>query len=59
MMKSRRIFWVVPTVAILLAAAAAVAASLWVGRFLRSETFRELIGAETGEALARQLTKVK
>jgi len=26
---------------------------------LRSETFRELIGAETGEALARQLTKVK
>ena len=58
-MKSRRIFWVVPTVAILLAAAAAVAASLWVGRFLRSETFREWIGAETGEALARQLTKVK
>ncbi|MFZ0708633.1 MAG: hypothetical protein WAM53_01205 [Terrimicrobiaceae bacterium] len=54
-MKSRRIFWVVPTVAILLAAVAAVTISVWMGRFLRSEAFSELIGTETGEALGSKV----
>ena len=54
-MKSRRILWIVPTVALLLAALAAVGISVWMGRFLRSEAFRELIGAETGEALGSKV----
>jgi hypothetical protein len=53
--RRRHLLWIVPTVGILLAAVAAVAASVWIGRFLRSEAFRELIGAETGEALGAKV----
>ncbi len=35
---------------------AVLAASVWVGRYLRSETFRELIGAKTGEAVGSKVT---
>jgi hypothetical protein len=33
-----------------------VAGSVWVGRYLRSETFRDLIGAKTGEALGAKVS---
>ena len=33
-----------------------VAGSAWVGRYLRSETFRELIGVKTGEALGAKVS---
>jgi hypothetical protein len=35
---------------------AVVAGSLWIGRYLRSETFREFIGAKTGEVLGAKVS---
>jgi hypothetical protein len=54
-MKSRRLLWIIPTVVLLLAAMTAVGVSVWMGRFLRSEAFRALIGAQTGDALGAKV----
>jgi len=46
-----RILWITLASGILLIVLAAVGTSVLIGRFLRSEGFRKLMGAKTGEAL--------
>ncbi|HEY5703949.1 MAG TPA: hypothetical protein VIS96_00065 [Terrimicrobiaceae bacterium] len=54
-MKPRRILWIVLAAGIFLAVLAAVGTTVWIGRFLRSEAFRKLIAAKTGEAFGSQV----
>jgi hypothetical protein len=51
MRKRRGVFWIASAIGLLLVAIAAVGLSVWWGRFLRSDAFRNLISAKTGEAL--------
>jgi hypothetical protein len=51
MRKRRGVFWIASAIGLFLVAIAAVGLSVWWGRFLRSDAFRNLISAKTGEAL--------
>ena len=53
-MKRGRIVWIIAAAGILLFVLAALATSVWIGRFLRSEAFRKLIATRTGEALGSE-----
>lgn len=45
-----RIFWITAGALLALAVAAMVAGSIWVGSYIRSETFRDLVAKATGDA---------
>ncbi|MEI8313228.1 MAG: hypothetical protein WCH98_20960, partial [Verrucomicrobiota bacterium] len=45
-----RIFWITAGVFLALAVVALVGGSMWVGSYIRSDTFRALIASATGEA---------